>query len=190
MATMPLVAFFVAAVIGYAIVIQKLKSAFSFTSANELIIKITSELGTDITSDKIFSSFEFWGFIALLVLGVMLFAYASFVFLIFSHRIAGPIFKFGKAIQELANGDLTARAELRAKDEFQQTAAAFNTAVAHIRERIRDIDNANEALTESLRIMKKNSSEANAPHFDDLIVKSQEIEKCISEFEFKPERES
>ncbi|MDZ4165696.1 MAG: methyl-accepting chemotaxis protein [Smithellaceae bacterium] len=48
------------------------------------------------------------------------------VMILFSHRIAGPLFRFEKILTELYNGDLTLRFKLREKDQFKELAERIN----------------------------------------------------------------
>ncbi|MBI5885671.1 MAG: methyl-accepting chemotaxis protein [Deltaproteobacteria bacterium] len=54
-------------------------------------------------------------------------AAAGFVVLLFvSHRIAGPLYRFEKSLDELAEGDLTHRSRLRNADELKPFAERLN----------------------------------------------------------------
>jgi HAMP domain-containing protein len=55
--------------------------------------------------------------------------------LIFSHSIAGPLYRFEKAFEELGRGRMDLVVRLRRSDEFQDLAAAFNKAVVSLRSR-------------------------------------------------------
>lgn len=46
--------------------------------------------------------------------------------LIFSHRIAGPIYRFRMIIDQVSKGNMEARVQFRPNDEFQKLAKAFN----------------------------------------------------------------
>jgi len=56
------------------------------------------------------------------VVSVILFVAGIFL----SHRIAGPLFAFTREMKKLKEGDLTARLELRKRDEFKELKAPFN----------------------------------------------------------------
>ena len=78
--------------------------------------------------------------------------------LLFSHFIAGPIYRFEKTLEAIRDGDLTIVVRLRARDEFKEMAELFNQALASLRLRLqteRDVvDAAAEKagkLAESLR---------------------------------------
>lgn len=48
------------------------------------------------------------------------------VLILISHRIAGPLFRFERSLDELCNGDLTRRYKLREKDQFKELADGVN----------------------------------------------------------------
>ncbi|NTV51828.1 MAG: methyl-accepting chemotaxis protein [Candidatus Firestonebacteria bacterium] len=49
-----------------------------------------------------------------------------------SHSIAGPIYRFEKVLQGLAQGDLSQRVGLRRTDEFKHLADAFNEVISQL----------------------------------------------------------
>jgi methyl-accepting chemotaxis protein len=55
--------------------------------------------------------------------------------LLFSHRSAGPMYRFVKLFEEVKAGNLGARCHLRAKDEMKDVAQAFNEMMSAIEER-------------------------------------------------------
>lgn len=66
----------------------------------------------------------FW--LALMQICFMLMTFLMTLFM--SHRIAGPIYKMGKALNELRNGNLS-KIGFRKADHFQELAADYNFAV-------------------------------------------------------------
>jgi signal transduction histidine kinase len=50
----------------------------------------------------------------------------SMMGLIFSHRVAGPIFHISRVLSEIRDGNVDARITLRPKDEFQELADEVN----------------------------------------------------------------
>lgn len=50
----------------------------------------------------------------------------SFIGLMFSHRTAGPLYKFKKTFLQIRDGDTALRLHLRPKDDFRDVAHAFN----------------------------------------------------------------
>ncbi len=71
--------------------------------------------------------------------GTMLFILFFFLILaavlsiFISHSIAGPIYRFEKSLQAIAQGDLTLRVGLRKTDEFKHVANTLNEMVVELR---------------------------------------------------------
>ncbi len=71
----------------------------------------------------------------ILVLGVLVSVFSLFL----SHRIAGPLFRFERSVEEITKGNLAFRITLRKKDEGKELAGLMNAMVAALSVRIRDI---------------------------------------------------
>ncbi len=56
--------------------------------------------------------------------------------LIFSHYVAGPIYRFEKTLEQVRDGDVSMHIRLRKRDEFKETAELFNQALASLRNKI------------------------------------------------------
>ena len=61
--------------------------------------------------------------------GIIIFACLAGIvtMILISHRLAGPLFRFQKSLDELSSGDLTLRFNLRDKDQFKELADRINT---------------------------------------------------------------
>ncbi len=62
------------------------------------------------------------------------------VVLYISHRIAGPMFRFEKDLQEIGEGNLMKKISLRKKDQFTDMANSFNTMTSELRNRVLEVD--------------------------------------------------
>ena len=69
--------------------------------------------------------------ISVLALGIVL-----LLSLIFSHSVAGPVYRFEKTLEEMRNGNLTVFVRLRRRDQFQETGDLFNQTLVSLRRRI------------------------------------------------------
>lgn len=86
----------------------------------------------------------------LAVIGIT--ALAGFIFMIaYSHKIAGPLYRFEKSIDEMASGDLTSRFNLRSGDQLEELASRINSlskrldaAVSDIKEEAAELERAME----------------------------------------------
>jgi len=77
------------------------------------------------------------------------------VFIILSHRIAGPLFRFEKDVNEVASGDLTKRIRLRKTDQLTEIQEALNMLVGTLDDRIGKIRN---ELAEVSELLAKDDS--------------------------------
>lgn len=68
----------------------------------------------------------------LLALAIPLLIFIAFSTLYLSHKIAGPLYHFGKSFQRLGTKDLTVRVHLRKYDEAKTLSAFFNQAVTQL----------------------------------------------------------
>ena len=68
----------------------------------------------------------------LILIGVIYFG------LRFSNKIVGPIYAFGRNLQQVQQGDYTGELHLRHGDEFQNLSGVFNLTVEALRQRIYD----------------------------------------------------
>ena len=59
--------------------------------------------------------------------------------LLYSHRIAGPLFNLKRVMERVGQGDLTTVMHIRATDEFHDVEAAFNTMVSGLNQKIEKI---------------------------------------------------
>ena len=72
------------------------------------------------------------------------------VFTLFSHRIAGPLYRFEKILQQIGAGDLTANVKLRKKDQLVEFEKLINILVNTLDNRMgsikRNLEQAQELL--------------------------------------------
>ncbi|MBI2401070.1 MAG: methyl-accepting chemotaxis protein [Deltaproteobacteria bacterium] len=86
-------------------------------------------------------------------------AVAGFIIMLaYSHKIAGPLYRFEKSIDEMASGDLTSRFNLRANDQLEELAGKMNVlsekldeAVTGIKSEAKELEGALEEARECLR---------------------------------------
>jgi methyl-accepting chemotaxis protein len=95
----------------------------------------------------------------LLVLGLFLLL-AAVASIFASHSIAGPIYRFEKVLQGLAQGDLSQKVGLRHTDEFRHLADAFNEMITQMRTNISADADMIKQLTE---LVDRLNSQGNAP---------------------------
>jgi methyl-accepting chemotaxis protein len=69
-------------------------------------------------------------------IGIIYMVVAIFLSLLFSHLVAGPIYRFEKTLEEIRAGNLTMFIKLRKRDEFKETAEIFNQAIVSLRNKV------------------------------------------------------
>jgi len=89
-------------------------------------------------------------------------AFAGFIIMVaYSHKIAGPLYRFEKSIDEMASGDLTSRFNLRANDQLEELAGKMNSLSEKLDEAVTGIKSeANElegALEDACKCLKSGS---------------------------------
>jgi len=85
---------------------------------------LNSTLRIEKTPDFFFVSLLLIVLIVVIGIGIA----AMVIFLLLSHRIAGPLYRFEKTLKEAEGGDLTARIDLRKTDELTKLKESINSA--------------------------------------------------------------
>lgn len=92
-------------------------------------------------------------FINLIVIGLT--AVAGFVVLLYSsHKLAGPLYRFEKGLDETASGDLTFRFNLRTKDQISAMADKLNSFNTSMDEKVSVIKGSSALLRGELEDLK------------------------------------
>jgi methyl-accepting chemotaxis protein len=84
--------------------------------------------------------------------------YLTIVFLVtlyFSHRLAGPIFRFEKSTQIIGSGNLTHRVSLRTGDELLELQEEFNAMVSSLQSLIQKDRNLIQRVSSRLESLQK-----------------------------------
>lgn len=79
----------------------------------------------------------------------------SILSLFLSHRIAGPLYRFEKSIEEVIKGNLSFRIRLRKKDEAKELAEAMNRMIETLSSRLSQIRVISNEIEVSLLEVKK-----------------------------------
>ena len=94
-----------------------------------------SQLRIEKTASFFYQSFA----LIVLAVGLAVGWVAMLVFIFYSHRIAGPLFRFQKSLQEVSAGDLTGRIHLRKKDQLRDMGDSINLMTGSLDRRIAQI---------------------------------------------------
>lgn len=73
---------------------------------------------------------------SLIILLVVFMLVAAVLAVFISHKIAGPMFRFERSLEAIANGDLHFQVNLRKSDEFKYLADKVNTMILQLRSKI------------------------------------------------------
>ena len=86
----------------------------------------TGYSGTELVIEKT-STFFYLSFVLIIMITAVGVGMAGMlVFILYSHRIAGPLFRFQRSLQDLSAGNLTGRIHLRRKDQLGDMAESIN----------------------------------------------------------------
>lgn len=78
-----------------------------------------------------------WPVLLVCVAAALVFTF--FYGVVISHRMAGPIYRIRKVLDEMAQGDLSAQVHLRRKDDFNALAASINSLIKSWRQQIEEL---------------------------------------------------
>ncbi len=77
----------------------------------------------------------------------------SVVSLFVSHRIAGPLFRLERSVEEITKGDLSFRITLRKKDELKELAALMNTMLDTLSGRLKEARSYADAAQSEMTVL-------------------------------------
>lgn len=84
------------------------------------------------------------------IITLILITLATIVVVLFiSHKIAGPMFRFEKDLNEIGQGDLTKKVTLRKKDQFTDMADSLNNMTTNLHDKVLAVQTEVEQLLES-----------------------------------------
>ena len=123
-----------------------LSTALLLWFSHDTLTSVYSDSGLEITSTAaaIMPSIIFSNLITLAIICL----FTVVVLLFISHKIAGPLFRFEKDLQRVADGDLTVMIQLRKKDQLTDIAFSLNRMIQSMFSKVAYID------TELERIQK------------------------------------
>ncbi len=98
---------------------------------------------------------------------IIAFIFVGIKFLKFSHKIAGPMFRFKRTLQSIKEGDLTTYIKFRKKDELQDVALLLSETIKELNRRITKIRKNTDSLGTLLKknkITKKDMEKLRSNH--------------------------
>jgi len=108
---------------------------------------------------------------------------AIMITLFFSHKIAGPLYRFKKVMEMLEKGDFSSGFKLRRLDQLQDLADTFNSMIARITSELVALKNNFYALKEKLNNISENEVvEHKRAYLNELKKISEELNRIINYF--------
>jgi methyl-accepting chemotaxis protein len=100
-----------------------------------------------------------WPVLSICLVGTIIFIFIFSV--IISYRMAGPVYRMRRILEEMAQGDISSpESHLRGKDDFKQLFADINNVKKHWRTRIQELQLACQNIGED-KIQKQNLKRIN-----------------------------
>jgi methyl-accepting chemotaxis protein len=124
------------------------------------------------TSDALVKTFVIAGLIDFAFIILLI----TIISILASHKIAGPIYRLEKKLENFADGDLAGKVYFRQYDPLKNVANTFNNTLGEITQRIKAIDDAADS-TNKAREKLDGSAKSIEAFRDRIIALENEIEK-------------
>lgn len=163
-------------------------AVFSFFSSNTLSISYDDyQLQLGVTPAILFKKIlsTQWVFI---VVGGGLVVIAT---LFLTHRVAGPVFRFGRSLNEMIEGDISGKIVLRPKDEGKELGEKINEFNLSLAENLSSIEKANLNIETSVQHLEEKIQAENMdissfePLLDQIRDSQKNIGATINSYKFK-----
>ncbi|MFA5388472.1 MAG: methyl-accepting chemotaxis protein [Candidatus Omnitrophota bacterium] len=106
------------------------------------------------TADYIFPGILFGGIMTAIVTALC----AGAVVMFMTHRIAGPMYRFEKYINEIGAGKFYSDLKIREKDQFQNMAGSLNKMTHDLKYGLAEVNNVSEKLDKLIEELSTSSS--------------------------------
>ncbi len=112
------------------------------------------------------------------------------VTLFLTHRIAGPFFRFEKSLDEMIDGDVSQKINLREKDEGKALAQKINAFNFVLSDKLSLIENFNSNIEISVHQMKKKLKDADIElgeiesYFSQILDNQKNVQTMINDYTF------
>ncbi|MBS0618482.1 MAG: methyl-accepting chemotaxis protein [Spirochaetes bacterium] len=181
-AVIPLMLFVLVLAFGFMFAVNSIAKEYQFENTAELIQKLSMTLGNDASSGIVFQKVKLYGIIALIGLALVMALSLTILFVLFSHKIAGPIMRIERTFEEVLSGDLTQRITLRQGDELKDTADHVNTMLDGLESRIKRIDQMSRYMQENLKSLIAEASGDKKEQLMKLDDLAKGVKESISDF--------
>lgn len=116
------------------------------------------------------------------------------VTLLLTHRVAGPFYRFERAIEDMIGGDLSAKIVLRKKDEGKELAKKINAFTFILGDKLSIIESFNSNIAISSLQLKKVlensdlSPDTYGPLFNEIMDSHRNIQAMINDYTFSRDK--
>ncbi len=118
-----------------------------------------------------------------IVVTIVMSLFTILVVLFVSHKIAGPLYRFKRVMQELENGDFSSDFQIRTPDQLQELAKAFNSMIKRVREELGQLKENSLTLKQKLENLSDHEiSELKRPILKELKAITEELNKLVRNF--------
>ena len=104
---------------------------------------ISKILGTD---DVLIATFVLTGIIEILLITAVIVILSIFT----SHKLAGPLFRLERGLEDFSKGDITQKIRFRKSDPFELIEATYNSAVEELTLKLKAVNNAYENMNKAI----------------------------------------
>jgi len=114
--------------------------------------------------------------------------------MILTHRVAGPFFRFEKALGEMMDGDISNKIILREKDEGKELAQKINAFNFILGDKLAIVENLNSNIAISSLQLKKLLEESGtdmndiAPLLNEILESQKNIQTMVNDYTFSREK--
>ena len=152
------------------------KFQFGGAELNNLIIMITPEGTSDVSS--LFKIV----LIPILAANLLILCIIVPYSLVYSHKVAGPVYRFEKSLDLILEGRLDFMIKLRKKDEFKNIAEKMNSLIDYMRRNIEEVRSSHRMIRDRIT---KIATMVNAEKVDINVLKN-EVEELDRFFKERP----
>jgi len=122
----------------------------------------------------------------LVIVNLFAAVFSLVLILLFSHRIAGPIFNLGRVLRGVAQGDLSGEIKFRKRDFLQEISDDGNQALEFLRQEIGDLQQISEELVNRLEGAENTGVQSELQ--DEVIKEARELRDRLGKFKVEKDQ--
>ncbi|NOX96658.1 MAG: methyl-accepting chemotaxis protein [Nitrospirae bacterium] len=131
----------------------------------------TGYSGSQLTIERTSEFFSSTFLIIALIVGVIVALAGMLTFMLLSHRLAGPLYRFERSLENISRGDLTYRIKLRSADQLTDLQESLNKFTENME---RQIIAMKVDVSESLRLFSKKEDPQSLKYLEERLNKLKE----------------